>query len=330
MTSPTLVWPHGLLSPAESLEIAQQAPKFIHSKPISYSTSPLSVLLGTTESPDVWASYENLLIACLRTGDDESAQKIIERLTKRFGDSNERVMALQGLVKEAKAESEAELDAILNGYLDILRENEGSSLNIPIAKRRIALARSLGRVSDAISYAVKLLEVTPTDAEAWSELGDMYLSQGLYGQAIYALEEVLILAPNAWNMYARLAEVQFMAGTAKGTDPALAPKYLAESLKRFCRSIELCDNYLRGYYGLKTVTDYFIKEPVNIKAIKSDDSITLPDARTINKLNETATAKLAEIVRRFSANESGWTGYKEAEVAAAKALLEGSEEKVVR
>lgn len=30
-------------------------------------------------------------------------------------------------------------------------------------------------------------------------------------------------------------------------------KYLSESLRRFCRSIELCDNYLRGYYGLKLV-----------------------------------------------------------------------------
>lgn len=26
---------------------------------------------------------------------------------------------------------------------------------------------------------------------------------------------------------------------------------LAESVKRFARSIELCDDYLRGYYGLK-------------------------------------------------------------------------------
>ena len=30
-------------------------------------------------------------------------------------------------------------------------------------------------------------------------------------------------------------------------------KYLAEAVKRFCRSIELCDDYLRGYYGLKLV-----------------------------------------------------------------------------
>ena len=31
-------------------------------------------------------------------------------------------------------------------------------------------------------------------------------------------------------------------------------KYYAESVKRFCRSIELCDDYLRGYYGLKRVS----------------------------------------------------------------------------
>lgn len=28
---------------------------------------------------------------------------------------------------------------------------------------------------------------------------------------------------------------------------------LAEAVKRFARSVELCDDYLRGYYGLKLV-----------------------------------------------------------------------------
>lgn len=44
-----------------------------------------------------------------------------------------------------------------------------------------------------------------------------------------------------------------MASTASGADEATSRKFLAESLKRFCRSIELCDDYLRGYYGLKLV-----------------------------------------------------------------------------
>lgn len=45
-----------------------------------------------------------------------------------------------------------------------------------------------------------------------------------------------------------------MAATASGVDENASRKYLAGSLKRFSRSIELCDDYLRGYYGLKVVS----------------------------------------------------------------------------
>lgn len=51
-------------------------------------------------------------------------------------------------------------------------------------------------------------------------------------------------------MHARLGEVLYMAAS---TTEGSAAKYLAESIKRFSRSIELCDDYLRGYYGLKLV-----------------------------------------------------------------------------
>lgn len=45
-----------------------------------------------------------------------------------------------------------------------------------------------------------------------------------------------------------------MAASAAGATDAASQKYLAEALKRFARSIELCDDYLRGYYGLKLVS----------------------------------------------------------------------------
>lgn len=58
----------------------------------------------------------------------------------------------------------------------------------------------MDKVADAVTALKHLLEITPTDPEAWSELADMYLSQGIYTQAIFALEEVLVLAPSAWNV----------------------------------------------------------------------------------------------------------------------------------
>ena len=145
----------------------------------------------------------------------------------------------------------------------------------PITKRRIALLRSFGRTADAVVHLNAYLEFSPTDSEAWSELADIYLIEGMYSQAIFALEEVLVLAPNAWNvclyqyprkcntvsyadfdgtkMHARLGEVLYMAAATSQAAEHVCLKHLAEAVKRFSRSIELCDNYLRGYYGLKLV-----------------------------------------------------------------------------
>lgn len=125
-------------------------------------------------------------------------------------------------------------------------------------------------MSDAIAALISLLDFSPTDGEAWSELSDMYFSQGLYAQAIFALEEVLVLQPNAWNVslilystylsfltlrlqiHARLGELLLMS--AKSTQQNDASRQLSEALKRFCRSIELCEDYLRGFYGIKLVS----------------------------------------------------------------------------
>lgn len=67
-------------------------------------------------------------------------------------------------------------------------------------KRRAALLRQLSRSSDAINALNELLEISPTDIEAWAELSDLYLSQGLFSQAEFCLEEVLLVSPNAWNV----------------------------------------------------------------------------------------------------------------------------------
>lgn len=53
---------------------------------------------------------------------------------------------------------------------------------------------------DAISALVEFLEAVPTDAEAWCELADLYQSQGMSSQAIFCLEESLLITPNSWNV----------------------------------------------------------------------------------------------------------------------------------
>jgi hypothetical protein len=74
--------------------------------------------------------------------------------------------------------------------------------------------------------------------------------------------------------------------------------------------------------------------PLVSKSSASKDSqysdLALPTEGTLEALNELATAKLAEIIRRSAAGEKSWDGYDAAELKAAKELLQQDTQSVVR
>lgn len=58
----------------------------------------------------------------------------------------------------------------------------------------------MSKEADAISALVEFLEAFPTDTEAWCELSGLYTGQGLGDQAIFCLEEALLMLPHSWNV----------------------------------------------------------------------------------------------------------------------------------
>jgi ER membrane protein complex subunit 2 len=211
--SSSLLHPPAHLPPSVALQLSQQAPALLRNVPSSISSYSLSSLWSAAESPELWTTYENLMLSCLRTGDEESARLCLGRLTERFGTDNERLLALIGLYDEATAQNDTELKKVLDTYETILKNDPSNMVNCasllkmdllilgqPVSKRRIALLRSMKRATEAITALNKFLDSSPTDAEAWAELADLYVSQGMFQQAIFALEEVLLIAPNAWNV----------------------------------------------------------------------------------------------------------------------------------
>lgn len=68
----------------------------------------------------------------------------MERIVKRFGDENERVMALKGLVKEAEAPNDEALDEILKEYSKILTSN---NTNIVCLSLHIEAAHEANKLS---------------------------------------------------------------------------------------------------------------------------------------------------------------------------------------
>ncbi|KAL1588413.1 hypothetical protein WHR41_02974 [Cladosporium halotolerans] len=319
-----LLAPPSNTSPESALHLSQAAPSFFASQASFNLPWPLS-LLSASESQEKWQIYNNIFIACLASGDSESAYLCLEEITDRFGKENERVMALNGLYQEATAKNDTELQAVLGRYEELLQDDPTL---FAVRKRRAALLRSMGRTNEAVAALTELLDASPIDAESWAELADVYLTQGLYEQAIFSLEEVLLVTPNAWNIHARLGEVLYL--NANHSEGAEQVKGLSEAMRRFCRCIELCDDYLRGYYGLKLTTSRLLPLLSASSQKTSTAELPPPSVKTTEKLNEAATAKLSEIVRRSKSGEKGFDGYSEAELIAAHELLSRDSQNVAR
>jgi ER membrane protein complex subunit 2 len=64
-----------------------------------------------------------------------------------------------------------------------------------------------------------------------------------------------------------------------------------------------------------------LKEPTVVGKQGDSGEFEVPDQSTVQRLDQLATGKLAEIVRRYGAQERRWRGYDPTEIAAAKELL---------
>uniref|UniRef100_A0A093V5W2 ER membrane protein complex subunit 2 n=1 Tax=Talaromyces marneffei PM1 TaxID=1077442 RepID=A0A093V5W2_TALMA len=267
-----------LSNPAAALHLSQQASTLL-TKPYSLSTLPFVA----SENPEQWIEYEQLFLVCLRTGDDKSAHLCLDRLTERFGPANERIMGLRGLYQEATAKDPSALEVILKEYNKILA---GNAVNVPILKRRIALLRSMNKNDEAVSALVDYLEAFPTDAEAWCELGDLYQSNAMSAQAIFSLEEALLITPNSWNLHARLGEILYIS-TMSADRSISTTQTLSRSVKHFLRSLELCDDYVRGLYGLIMIQS----------GAEASADFEVPSVKTLEELRSMAIQKAEKLIQ---------------------------------
>ena len=104
------------------LQHSQLASVFLERQSGALQLSPWSYVFPA-ESPELWNDYEQLVISCLQSGDDKAAHACIERLSRRFGPSNDRILGLKGMCQEAVAPDGPALEHVLRDYEDLLSQN---------------------------------------------------------------------------------------------------------------------------------------------------------------------------------------------------------------
>jgi len=148
--------------------------------------------------------------------------------------------------------------------------------------------------------------------------------QKLYAQSLFCLEEIVLIYPQAYNIFARMGEISYLLSihqtSTSGRDNDNATEVLLDAQRYYLRSIELCEDYPRGYYGLVVVCGRLLKVG-NFGGEK-----VMMGKGKVESLYERARARLAEIVTRAKRRERGWEGYDAGEVEAARRLLEEEEE----
>ncbi|CAJ0753915.1 21403_t:CDS:2 [Entrophospora sp. SA101] len=188
---------------------------------------------------EAWSVLEQVLISSLDVGKEELTKSCLEKLETRFPESP-RVKILQAM----KLESEDKLNEALSIYEDILKDDDA---NIIALKRRISVYKAKGQDQQAMEYLTQYLDAYYNDAEAWLELTSLYLNYHLYQQASYCLEELILLQPQNYFFHLKYAEVLYSNDN------------LIDSLKGFCRVLELCGGYenndypenIRALFGIK-------------------------------------------------------------------------------
>ncbi|RHY07764.1 hypothetical protein DYB37_005893 [Aphanomyces astaci] len=176
---------------------------------------------GGLSSDVLYTVYEQTILAALDLNDLDVVSSFIPVLKSRFPDSS-RVLRLELMVLEANGKY-SQADAF---YRDMLQKNPSNML---IVKRQVAILKAQGKIDEAIEQLNKLLKNFQTDAGAWSELADLYLTVGNYTKAAFCFEELILTNPLNAFFHERLAEIYITIG---GYDNLkVARKHLAHSLE---------------------------------------------------------------------------------------------------
>lgn len=237
-----------LLESATSLNYHNIEPEKIDklyevSKSYLYSSSSLN-------EEQLYLYLQQHFYLALISGQDNEAKLTLQRIIDRFSDEPSKVAILKSQYLEA-----TEGPTASQKYLSSRPANDFDAF-----KRKTVLLKQEGNYEKYIEELNRYVEICPTDSETLAELAEAYFYVKAYDQAVHAYEEVIILVPLAYNIFARIGEILHIQATVS-LNVGEQLNNLKGSIKHFLRSVELCPAYVRGWAGTYVVTGKLLHWP---------------------------------------------------------------------
>lgn len=247
---------------------------------------------------------EQVFVAALDCGRIKLAEDCIRVLISEFPESL-RVMKLKAMLLEALERYEDALDVLES----IIKKDE---TNAAPRKRKVAILKAKGQISDAIKELCDYLKKFMSDQEAWHELCNLYLMEGDYTKASFCMEEVLLHNPYSHLIHQRIGDIRYTMGGQDNME--IAKSYYAQAIK-------LNGSNLRALYGLYLCCNQIAASKAQVTKRKE-----------AQKLASWAMTKISEITQKSTSKKNtkskGATNSSKRDIEALEAAFEKLEAKL--
>ncbi|CAB3235239.1 unnamed protein product [Arctia plantaginis] len=186
---------------------------------------------------------EQVIYAALDCHMFELATMCIYQLAMDFPGSL-RVMRYNAALLEA----EEKYDEALEVLDRIIKSDETNSV---ARKRRVAILKAQGLITEAIKDLVDYLKKFMSDVEGWQELCELYLQVQEYSRAAFCAEELILHQPHNHLMHQKLADIRYTMGGMENLE--LAKTY-------YCQALKLNPDNMRALLGLFLVTSNLLSQ----------------------------------------------------------------------
>lgn len=241
------------------------------------------------EAQELYALYELQFYFSILTGHDIEAKSYLDRLNDQFnGKKSQRIKLLFSLYLEATGDTKG-ATKVLESHPDELR----------LSRRLTTLSRKEEGAASYIDSLAYYLDILPSDIVAWAELAEEYGKVGEYDKGIFALKEILLQEPYAYNIFYKVGLFYYYKFLLLYNDK-LEKKdkqlewldLLVNARNLFLRAVEIGGDYGKGWMGVYTIsTNTFNKKLAANKTLTGSKQVTYY-LRDNERLEQLAKSKL--------------------------------------
>lgn len=232
----------------------------------------LRINSDSVDTQELFTLYELQFYLSLLTSHDIEAKSYLDRLNDQFNSKkSQRIKLLQSVYLEATGDAKG-ASKILESHPDELRSS----------RRLTTLSRSQKGAESYIESLIYYLDLLPSDIVAWAELADEYGKVGEYDKGIFALKEILLQEPHAYNIFYKVGLFYYYKFLQSYNDKLDKKdkqlewmELLVNARNLFLRAVEIGGDYAKGWMGVYTIsTADFNKKLASNKTLSGSKQVS--------------------------------------------------------